>query len=183
MSALVVPGRQRSEILEPIDGTFDDVAAFVRLCVKFRWPTTAAPFLDARFTRVFPLGADTPDLAAPQLLTVFPRPIGSIHAQDRRPFAGSARTGPTDADLVEQRDHARRVAGLTFGDQNREWTTLPIAQDVDFTVSSPSADPEPFGLDRPLFSIMAGRFRAPTALRWALQLVLSSEAPSQSIFP
>jgi hypothetical protein len=183
LSAFFIASRNGPEVLESIDATFDDVTAFVGLCVEFRWPTTSTPFLEARVARIFPLRTDTTDLAATQLLTELPSPVGAVNAQSRRTFAGAPRTGAPDADLIQQRDHVGGIAGLPFRDQDREWTTLALAQDVDFGVASTPADTKPLVDERPLFSRLAGCFRAPTALRWALQRVLSNDAPSQSMLP
>jgi hypothetical protein len=183
VSPLFIAGRQRPKILEPIDVAFHHVAALVGFCVEFWGSASPTALLQSSLLRILAFGTDTDDLAASQLLAVLPRTIRTVYAQDRWSFAGAARTGPPNSDLVKQWQHVSWVAGLTFRDKHRKWTALSVAQDVDFTVSAPSADSEPLVFDRPLFSSMAGCFRAPTALRWALQLVLSSDAPSQSIFP
>ena len=183
MSSLVVPGRYRSKIFQPIDATFHHLAGFISLCVEFRGATTPAALLQTRFTRVFPFGTNTDNLATAELLTILLRPIGTVHPQDRRSLPRAARSGPPYSHLVKQGEDIGGIAGLPRRDEHRQGAALPITQNVDFTVSSSSTDSEPLVFENPLFSSRAGRLRAPTAARWALQLVLSTDAPSQSMFP
>lgn len=183
MSTLFVAGCQRSKILEAIDVPFHHLAAFVGFSVEFWWPATSTALLQPRLLRILTLRTDTDDLAAAQMLALLPRTICTIHTHHGWTLPGAARSGPPDTHLVQQGKQVRRITGLTLRDQHRQRATLSFAQDVDLAVSSPSADSEPFVIKRPLFSSWAGCFRAPTAERWALQLVLSRDAPFQSIFP
>ena len=80
--------------------------------------------------------------------------LGTIHAHHGRTLPRAARSGPPDADLVEQGKQIRRVTGLTFGDQHSQRTAFSFAQHVYFTVSTATADPEPLIAERlPLFQL------------------------------
>lgn len=87
LTALVVPSGNRPKILEAIDATFDDVAAFVGLCVKIRWSATKRATTQARILRVSAFWTHTSDFPGAQKSSVFPRSIGFIQTQDPWPFA------------------------------------------------------------------------------------------------
>ena len=179
MSVPVTLDGQCPESFQPIDATCHRLAHFVSTCGNFRWAATTTALLQTRPARVFALRTDADDLSTSELLTVHSCSIGTIHTQDGQPFAKAAHIRPPNSDLVKQRKQAGRVAGLNFRDEHRERTTLPAAQDVDFAVSPPRLIPGHPSLTAPFFC-MAGCFRAPTAARWALQVVLSSDVPCQS---
>ena len=127
-----------------MDVPFHYLAAFIGSCVEVRGSASATSLLQPCLLRILAFMADTDDLAAPQLLAVLPRAIRTIYAHHGRTLPRAARSGPPDADLVEQGKQIRRVAGLTFRDQDGQRAAFSFAQHVDLAVSSPSADAEPF---------------------------------------
>lgn len=183
VSTLLVPGGNGAEVLEAIDAAFHDLSAPIGLCVELRRPSPPAASTKTRFARVFALRTHAANLASTEDTPVLARTIRPVHPQGGGSLAGAPRTGAPDPNSIQKGHQVRGVTGLSGRHQNTERPTVPVHQNVNFAGSSPSTDAEPLVVEGPLFSSLAGCFRAPTALRWALTWVLSRAAPSQSIFP
>ncbi len=167
MASFFVPGGNSPEVLEAIDAALNDVSAFIKFCIERSWsPTCTAPG-NTRFARILALWTDHPNAALTQQSTVLGLSIGAIHAQDRRTLPGASWPRTSNANGVQDGNHERWITGLTCGEQYGKRETVSVGQDMNFGGPSTPTDSEPLVLDAPLFSSLARRFCAPTALRWA----------------
>jgi len=86
-----------------------------------------------------------------------------------------------DPDRIEHGHQVCDIRALPSRDQQPQRAALTIAIQMDLRGQPAARTPEPLIMRMPLFSALAGRLRAPVALRCALTWVALSAAPSQSM--
>lgn len=93
MAAFVVAGCDGSKVLEPIDGSLNDIAGFVSLGVEtWRRPATP-PFAQPVGLRILAFRANAPDAPALDGLAVSAHPVSTIDSNPSWSLARASRPG------------------------------------------------------------------------------------------
>src|SRR5215469_7054220 len=183
VASLVEARADGTKVLESVDASFDYVASLVCLCIAGRRATSTRSFGQARLASILAFGADHADPTSAQRLTILPCPVGPIEPQTRRWLSRGTTEPLRNVDGIEHRFHLRGVVALACGDHDREGAHLTVDAEVDLGRALSARVADPLVRQRPLFSALAGAFRAPAEARCALMCVASSAAPSQSMSP
>lgn len=183
MATLVISSGDSTEILEAVDGSLDHIAPSVSERVK--GGRTAAPGTarEALTLGIFAFGTDAAHSPGWYRPTLLAGTIGAIYPNPRHPFSRTPTTHARDGNGVQYRLELGHVGALSCGYDQRQWLSLPVHTKMNLGRCAATGTPQPVVAQGPLFSALAGLWRAPVALRWALMWVTSSAAPSQSIFP
>jgi hypothetical protein len=126
VSAFFVSGCDGAEIFQAVDGAFDDISAFVSLCIKARWCTASASFPQAVLARILTLGADAPDTSCLNLLPVMASTVSAVYAHGSGTFPGATSTGTWYTNGVKYLPDIGRVAALAGGDEDGQWQAVAI---------------------------------------------------------
>jgi hypothetical protein len=109
---LVVTGRHSPEVLEPVDGALDLIAASVVLAAEAGGSATCAAPASAVGALVFGLRNGVLDLASSQVAAVSTGAVCFIAAHVVGPSAGPPSQRAGHPNLVQDVDHLRGVAPL-----------------------------------------------------------------------
>jgi hypothetical protein len=132
MAALVVAGCDSTKVLEPVDGAFDDIAAFVSGLIETWRGSASTPFAQPVFLCITAFGANTTHATVLDLLPIMACTIGPVDAQAGWTFSRSPPPGAGHTDGIEYRADLRRVAALPGSDHDRQRQAVPINTQVDF---------------------------------------------------
>lgn len=168
MAALVIAGCDGAEVLQPIDRSLDDVAAFVGFGVEAGRRSAPSSFSQSTLLRVKAFRANAPDATALNLLSIMTCAVGAIDTQARWAFAGTSLGRTWHTDGIKYLPKVRRIAALPGSDDNGQGQTMPINTQVDLAGNAAARASQPLVGYGPLFSAAGSFLRAPAALRWAL---------------
>lgn len=161
-----VTGSEVAELFETSEASLDHIAVPVDLGIEVSWTPTNGALGQAASDLVRTLRTGEPDLASTQGHTGRGMRVRLVSKHPHRSFAGSARSDTAHADLVQQRQKLRIVAGLAGGDQDRHRQTAPVDREMDLAGQPAPRAPEAFTFNCECFDPPASGppfFRAPAA--------------------
>jgi len=154
--------------LQRVDRSLNFVPALVDRLVEAGGPTALAATALAVGPLVLRLGDGVLDLASSQVTAVAAGGVRLISAEMVRPSPWTPAVQPGDADTLHDRDELRRVAPVTWGDQQGQWAASALTGEVDLAgQAAPGPSESLVGAvvprRRPFFGTRGLALRAPAA--------------------
>lgn len=161
-----VAGGEASELFEPVEAAFDDVALLVGVFVEGGWAAAGGASGSSAGDLVGAFRAREADPAVPERSSGGGMGVGLVRDHSPGPFPWPATPRRTDADLVQQRQEFGVVAGLAWGDEDRHRQAAAVDREVDLAGQPAPGPAQRLALDREGLD-PSGRtspfFRAPAA--------------------